>query len=265
MNTKPEGIYALFDVSGRVILVTGGANGLGRMIAEAFVRGGANVYITSRKAEEAEQAAQEMAPHGSCTGLAADVSEPAGIRALASEIAEREDRLDVLVNNAGRSWGAPLQDYPDTGWDPVMALNLQAPFTLVRDLLPLLKAAAQPDSPARVINVGSVAGRAVEPINAYAYSASKAGLAHMGRVMAADLAHDGINVNTLVPGYFPTKMTGHIRADEQASAALLARIPLGRFGSEEDAAGLCLMLASRAGAYLTGTEIVMDGGLSGCR
>ncbi|WP_323039098.1 SDR family oxidoreductase [Gemmobacter sp.] len=262
----PQGIYRLFDVGGRVVLVTGGANGLGRMIAGAFAAGGARVYVTSRKAEDAERAAAEMVAEGGiCTGLAADLSDPAGATTLAGQIAERESALHVLINNAGRSWGAPLARYPDKGWAPIMSINVQTPFTLVRDLLPLLRSAARPDDPARVINVGSVAGRVVEPISAYAYSASKAGLAHLGRVMAADLAPEGITVNTLVPGYFPTSMTGHIRADEAASAELLARIPLGRMGSPEDAAGLCLMLASRAGAYLTGTEIVMDGGLSGCR
>lgn len=258
-------IYDLFDISGRVALVTGGAQGLGRMIAEAYVRAGAEVYVTSRQAETAESAAAEMSAHGHCTGLAADLSTPEAARDLAARLAERTPRLHVLVNNAGRTWGAPLDSFPDRAWAGVMAVNVQMPFTLVQALLPQLRAASAPQDPARVINIGSLAGAAVERIDAYSYAASKAALHHLGRTMAAELGPQGIAVNTVVPGYFPTRMTAHIRAEPEAEAGLRARVPLGRLGTPEDIAGLCILLASRAGGYLNGAELMLDGGMHGCR
>jgi NAD(P)-dependent dehydrogenase (short-subunit alcohol dehydrogenase family) len=255
----------LFDVGGKIVLVTGGAQGLGRMIAEGFVQAGAKVYITSRKADVAEEAASRMREGGACTAIAVDLATPEGCAALARQLAALEPRLDVLVNNAGRTWGAPLESFPDKAWASVMAVNVQTPFTLVRDLLALLKQAATPDSPARVINVGSLAGRVVEPLSAFSYAASKAAVHHLSRVLAAELAPHRITVNTLVPGYFPTQMTSHIRAEEERLDKLVARIPLGRIGTAEDAVGACVMLSSRAGAYVTGSEIVIDGGMAGCR
>ncbi|MBX3538918.1 MAG: SDR family oxidoreductase [Chelatococcus sp.] len=256
---------SLFDVSGKVVLITGGAQGMGRMIAEGFVAGGAKVYITSRKADVAAAAAAAMAETGTCVALARDLSSPEDASALAREITEREPRLDVLVNNAGRTWGAPMENFPDKAWAPVMAVNVQAPFTLVRDLLPLLRAAASASDPARVINIGSLAGRIVERLSAFSYAASKAAVHHLTRELAAELARDQITVNTVVPGYFPTQMTSHIRAEEERLTGLVDRIPLGRLGSAEDVVGACVMLSSRAGAYITGSEIVIDGGLAGCR
>jgi NAD(P)-dependent dehydrogenase (short-subunit alcohol dehydrogenase family) len=256
---------SLFDVSGKVVLVTGGAQGLGRMIAEGFVAGGASVFITSRKADIAAQAAADMSRTGICTAIARDLSAPEHATALAHEIAGLTDRLDVLVNNAGRTWGAPLEAFPDKAWASVMAVNVQAPFTLVRDLLPLLRAAAARSGPARVINIGSAAGKAVERLDAFSYAASKAAIHHLTREMAAVLAADGITVNTIIPGYFPTQMTSHIRAEEERLSELVDKIPLNRLGSAEDIAGAALMLASRAGAYITGAELVVDGGVVGCR
>ncbi len=258
-------IYRLFDISDRVALVTGGAQGLGRMIAEAYVRAGAEVYVTSRQAETAEAAAAEMSALGRCTGLAADLASPEAARDLAARLAALTPRLHVLVNNAGRTWGAPLESFPDRAWAGVMAVNVQMPFTLVQALLPQLRAAAAPQDPARVINIGSLAGAAVERIDAYSYAASKAALHHLGRTMAAELGPQGIAVNTVVPGYFPTRMTAHIRAEPAAEADLRARVPLGRLGTPEDIAGLCILLASRAGGYLNGTEVMLDGGMHGCR
>lgn len=255
----------LFDVSGKVVLVTGGAQGLGRMIAEGFVTAGAKVVITSRKAAVAEDAAEQMRAHGSCTSIAADLTTPEACTALAKQLAEVSDTLDVLINNAGRTWGGPLASFPDKAWASVMAVNVQAPFTLVRDLLPLLTRAAAKQGPSRVINVGSLAGKTVEPLSAFSYATSKAAVHHLTRILAAELALQSITVNTLVPGYFPTQMTSHIRAEEDRLRDLVSRVPLGRLGTAEDAVGACLLLASRAGAYITGSEIVIDGGMSGCR
>jgi NAD(P)-dependent dehydrogenase (short-subunit alcohol dehydrogenase family) len=254
-------IEDLFSVAGRTVLVTGGANGLGRMIAEAFAEGGAKIFLTSRKIADAERAAAEIG----ATGLAADLSSAEGCAELARRLAGATDRLDVLVNNAGRTWGAPLDGFPDKAWPSVLAVNVQAPFTLVRDLLPLLERAGADDTPSRVINIGSIAGKVVEPISAFSYSASKAAAHHLSRLLAAELAPRRITVNTVIPGYFPTHMTDHVRADEQQLASLVARVPLGRMGRPADIAGACLMLASRAGAYITGAELVVDGGMSGCR
>lgn len=257
----------LFDVAGKVALVTGGASGMGRMIAEALVTAGARVYITSRDAQGVERAAAEVAEQcqGECIGLAADLATAEAAVALAGEISSREQRLDVLVNNAGKTWGAPLESFPDKAWDSVMAVNVQAPFTLVRELLPLLGEAARADDPARIIFIGSVAGVVVEPIPAYSYVASKAAVHHLSRSLAADLAPRHITVNAVIPGYFPTRMTAHIRERDEQAAALAERIPLGRLGTPEDIGGLCLFLASRAGAYVTGAMLPVDGGLSGCR
>lgn len=261
-----DDISRLFDVSGKIALVTGGAQGLGRMIADGFVRAGAKVYITSRKADAVEVAAAEMRRDGACEGIAADLATPEGCGGLAKAIAMKATRLDILVNNAGRSWGAPLEDFPDKAWPSVMAVNVQTPFTLVRDLLPLLKAAGRNGGDgARVINIGSLAGLVVEPLSAFSYAASKAAAHHLTRVLAAELAPHRITVNTLAPGYFPTQMTSHIRAEEEKLNELTQRVPLGRLGSPEDAVGACIMLASRAGAYMTGTELVIDGGMAGCR
>ncbi len=232
----------LFDLTGKLALITGGANGMGRMIAEGLTAAGARVIVTSRKGDEAAAAAAAIG--GGATGLAADLSRPEGAGDLAAALLARDEPLSILINNAGRTWGAPLEQFPDKAWAPVMAVNVQAPFTLVRDLLPLLRRAAEPADPARVINIGSVAGARVEPLPAYSYAASKAAIQHLSRQLAADLAGDAITVNTILPGYFPTQMTAHIRADDAASDDLLQHIPLGRLGSASDIAGACIFLAT---------------------
>jgi NAD(P)-dependent dehydrogenase (short-subunit alcohol dehydrogenase family) len=261
----PRPVNTLFDLEGKVALVTGGAHGLGRMIAAGLATAGATVYITSRKAEAAERSARELAAIGPCHGLTANLATPEAAVALAAELGRHETRLDILVNNAGKTWGAPLESFPDRAWPDVMAVNVQGPFTLIRELVPLLKAAARPDDPARIINVGSLAGSVVEPLQAYSYAASKAGLHHLSRVLAAELASHYIAVNNVVPGFFPTPMTAHIREDEGAHQNLIARVPLKRLGRPEDIAGACVYLASRAASYITGIDLQVDGGLGGCR
>lgn len=255
----------LFDISGKVAIVTGGANGLGRMIAQGLVEAGATVYFTSRKQADCDEAEKEMSASGTCHGIAADLSTPEGVVALAKEISGKEPAIHILINNAGRTWGAPLESFPDKAWPQVMAVNLQAPFTLVRELLPNLKRAGTEDDPARVINIGSIAGAAVEKLSAYSYAASKAAIHQLSKELAADLAAYHITVNAIVPGYFPTQMTSHIRKEDEKLNGLMARVPLGRLGSASDMVGTCIFLSSRAGAYITGVNLSVDGGMLGCR
>jgi NAD(P)-dependent dehydrogenase (short-subunit alcohol dehydrogenase family) len=206
-----------------------------------------------------------LSASGSCFALTADLATPEAAVGLANEIKSHEQRLHILINNAGRTWGAPLESFPDKAWPGVMAVNVQGPFTLVRELLPLLRVAASADDPARIINIGSLVGAAVEPLQAYSYAASKAALHHLSRVLAADVAEYHITVNVIAPGFFPTQMTAHIRKDEAETRKYLARVPLARLGSPEDIAGACIFLASRAGSYITGSLIFLDGGMGGCR
>ncbi|AMK19575.1 MULTISPECIES: SDR family oxidoreductase [Sphingobium] len=254
----------LFDLSGKQALVTGGAQGLGRMIAEGLLSAGAAVAITSRKAEVAQASAAEMAALGQCTAYAADLSTPAAAVDLVRRFADDTGQCDILVNNAGKTWGGPIETFPDKAWPDVMAVNVQTPFTMVRELLPLLRAGAKPDDPARIINIGSVAGAKVERIGAYSYSSSKAAIHMLTRDLAAELAASHITVNAVIPGYFPTKMTSHLRDGDDVDPAMLARIPLGRLGRPSDIAALIVFLASTGGSYVTGSEIAVDGGLLGC-
>jgi NAD(P)-dependent dehydrogenase (short-subunit alcohol dehydrogenase family) len=250
----------LFSVEGKTAVVTGGSRGIGLMVARAFVEGGARVYVSSRKAEVCRQVAEELSRAGECLALPADLSSEEACRRLAAEMAEREDRVQVLVNNAGATWGAPLEDYPAAAWDKVLDLNLKAPFFLTRAMLPLLEAAATPGDPARVVNVGSIDGLRVPPVPTYAYSASKAGLHHLTRVLARELGPRGITVNAIAPGPFESKMMAETlrRFGDQIAAAA----PLRRIGRPEDMAGAALYLASRAGAYVTGAVLPVDGGIT---
>jgi NAD(P)-dependent dehydrogenase (short-subunit alcohol dehydrogenase family) len=250
----------LFSVVGKTAVVTGGSRGIGLMIARGLVEGGARVYISSRKAEACEQVAGELSGVGECVALPADLSSEAACRRLAGEVGEREGAVQLLVNNAGATWGAPLEEYPAAAWDKLLDLNLKAPFFLTRAMLPLLEAGARPDDPARVINVGSIDGLRVPPWPTYAYSASKAGLHHLTRVLARELGPRGVTVNAIAPGPFESRMMAETLrrfGDEIAAAA-----PLGRIGRPEDMAGAALYLASRAGAYVTGVVLPVDGGLT---
>jgi len=249
----------LFDLSGKTAVVTGGSRGIGLMIARGLLQAGARVYISSRKADACAEAAEELAEYGPVHAIPADLSaEPECLR-LAAEVGERERAVSVLVNNAGATWGAPLEDYPAAAWDKVVDLNLKAPFFLTRAFLPLLEAAGTDEDPARIINIGSIDGLRVPPFPTYAYSASKAGLHHMTRVLARELGPRRVTVNAVAPGPFESKMmaaTLKAMGDTIADAA-----PLRRIGQPDDMAGVAIYLASRAGAYVTGAVIPVDGGI----
>lgn len=254
----------LFSLRGKTALVTGGAQGLGRMIAEGLLRAGATVAITSRDADRCIAAAAELESSGRCVALPADLSTPADAIDLVRRYRETVGACHILVNNAGKTWGGAIESFPDKAWPGVMAMNVQTPFTMVRELLPELSAAGRPDDPARVINIGSVAGIKTERLHAYSYAASKAAIHMLTRDLASDLAERNITVNAVIPGYFPTKMTAHMRTEEQVDAKLLAHIPLRRLGQPRDIAGIVVMLSSQAGGYITGALIPVDGGLVGC-
>jgi NAD(P)-dependent dehydrogenase (short-subunit alcohol dehydrogenase family) len=253
----------LFSIEGKVALVTGGSGGIGLMIARGLVASGAKVYIASRKAEVCEAVAAELSKQGSCLALPANLSTEAECRRLAGELASREPALHVLVNNAGANWGAPLAEFPDAAWDKVLALNVKAVFHLTRALLPQLEKAASAGDPARVINVGSIDGLAVPVLETYAYSASKAAVHHMTRVLASKLAPQKITVNAIAPGPFESKMMAE--TIRRFGDMMIEACPLKRLGTPEDMAGVVIYLASRAGAYVTGAVLPVDGGISTTR
>ena len=252
----------LFGVEGKRVLVTGGSRGIGVMIARGFVEAGAKVYISSRKAEVCDTVAAELSRLGTCVSLPADLASEAGVQHLVAQITAAEPALEVLVNNAGANWGAPLADYPGSAWDKVLTLNVKSIFLLTRSLVPQLAAAAKPGDPARVINIGSIDGIRVPLLDTYAYSASKAAVHHMTHVLARALAPQRITVNAVAPGPFESKMMAETL--ERFKDAIVASCPLGRIGEPDDMAGVAIYLASRAGAYVTGTVIPVDGGISGC-
>lgn len=251
MNTSD-----LFSLAGRIALVTGGSRGIGRMIARGFIAQGAKVHISSRKADVCEAVAEELG--GSCFALPQDISTVEGARSLAARFAEIEPRLDILVNNAGAAWAAPFEEFPESGWDKVMNLNVKSPFFLTQALHASLKTAASPERPAKVINITSIDGMRLNPWETYSYHASKSALIYLTRRMAARLIRDNIVVSSIAPGAFASEMNRAARdhGDEVAKA-----IPAGRIGAEEDMAGAAIYLASRAGDYVVGETIVVDGGL----
>ncbi|MFN8643784.1 MAG: SDR family oxidoreductase [Candidatus Binatia bacterium] len=250
----------LFSVAGKVALVTGGSRGIGRMIARGYVENGATVYISSRKQEVCDGVAAELSKLGTCHSLPADLGSEAECNRLAAELAAREPKLHILVNNAGANWGAPMHEYPDSAWDKVLALNVKSIFHLTRACLPQLEAAATAADPARVINIGSIDGLRVPVLHTYAYSSSKAAVHHLTRVLAVELAEKRITVNAVAPGPFESKMMAETL--RSFGDVIRASCPLGRIGEPEDMAGVAIYLASRAGAYLTGTVIPVDGGIT---
>lgn len=248
----------LFSLEGRIALITGGSRGIGRMIAAGFLAQGAKVYISSRKAQVCDQAASELAALGQCVSLPADVSTVAGAQALATAFAAHEQQLDILVNNAGAAWGAPFDDFPESGWDKVVDLNLKAPFFLTQALAAYLRLAGK-QRVAKVINIASIDGVSVNPLETYSYAASKAGLVHLTRRMALRLIQDNIAVTAIAPGAFASDMNREAR---DRSAEVAAQIPAGRIGVDQDMAGAAIYLASRAGDYVVGETLVVDGGVT---
>jgi len=249
----------LFSVTGKVVLVTGGSRGIGEMIARGFVDAGALVYISSRKADVCVALAEELSRGGVCVALPADLSHEDECRRLADEVARREDRLDVLVNNAGATWGAPMADYDERAFERVLALNVKAVFHMTKFLRPMLEAAGTLESPARVINIGSIDGLRAPRMETYAYSASKAAVHQLTRHLARFLA-PLVTVNAIAPGPFESKMmhaTLEAFGDEIAAAA-----PLQRIGRPSDMAGAAIFLASRAASYVTGAVLPVDGGIA---
>jgi len=252
----------LFSLAGKVALVTGGSRGIGRMIAAGFIAQGAKVYISSRKADACEKTAVELSRDGSCTSLPADVSTVAGAQTLAKNYLALESRLDILVNNAGAAWLEKFDKFPEKGWDKVVDLNLKAPFFLTQALHGALKAAATKEKPSKVINIASIDGWSVNPQETYSYAASKAGLIHLTRRMALRLVEDHIVVSAVAPGAFSSDM--NILARDHAEE-IAKRIPARRIGTDEDMAGAAIYLASRAGDYVVGATLVVDGGVSDAR
>ena len=252
----------LFGIEGKVAIVTGGSRGIGYMIAEGLVSNGVRTYITSRKVSELEPAAAELSKLGECIAIPADLASDEGLASFVAAFSEREDELHILVNNAGAAWGAPLGEFPGSGFDKVMNINVKAPFMLTQALLPQLKAAATEEDPGRVIMIGSIDGIVVPIGDNFSYSGSKAAIHMLARHLAHNVVGDNITVNTVAPGPFRSKMMGYLLDDPDSRARIAKRVPRKRIGTPEDVAGAVIYLSSRAGAWLTGILIPVDGGLS---
>jgi len=252
----------LFSLEGRTAVVTGGTSGIGRMIADGLIDAGAKVYVASRKADACARVAAELSERGTCVGIPADLSTEAGCQALAAAVAEQEEAVHLLVNNAGATWGAPLEEYPDSAFDKLWAVNVKGVFHLTKALLPQLRVSATEEDPARVVNIGSIDGIRVPVTESYAYSATKAAVHMLTRHLAANLARDHITVNAVAPGPFDSRMMAFVLDDPAGRQAVSGSVPLGRVGRPDDMAGTVIFLASRAGAYLTGAVIPVDGGTS---
>lgn len=255
----------LFGLDGKTALVTGGGSGIGTMIATALVQAGAHVMLVSRKGERCVAVAEmlnALETPGSAEGFAGDVGSEESILALVEAVKARTGKLDILFNNAGISWGAPLAEFPHAQWERVMAVNVAGMFTLTRELLPLLGAAARDADPARVVNIGSVMGTVPVAEGAYAYTASKAAVHHLTKTLANEFAPRRITVNAFAPGPFASKMTAFATASEEGAAKVGTNVPLGRIGQEADIAAATLYLCGKGGAYISGAILPIDGGMS---
>jgi len=252
----------LFSVRDKVAVVTGGSRGIGFMIARGLVESGCRVYITARKADACDAAAEELGGQGKCISIPGDLSSRVGVAAVVEKLAAREDHVDILVNNAGATWGAPIDEYPEEGFDKVLDTNVKGVFFTTTLLLPQLRAAATAADPARVINIGSVDGISVPLLESFAYSASKAGVHMLTRHLARRLVSEHINVNAIAPGLFPSKMTAFMFESPELEGSIVNRVPMGRAGTTEDIAGTVIYLSSRAGAYVTGAVIPVSGGFA---
>ena len=253
-------INELFSIAGKVALITGGSRGIGLMMARGYVAAGARVYITSRKHAVCDAAALALSQLGTCISLPADLGKMSEVERLATALNEREEKLHILVNNAGATWGGTIEAFPEAGWDKVMDLNVKAPFFLLQKLLPALERAARADDPARIINVGSVDGLHTPLFENFSYAPSKAALHHLTRMLAAHLAKRHINVNCIAPGPFDTDMMRPM-VQKMGLDGVTSNVPMGRMGDGQDAAGVAIFLAARASAYVTGTILPVDGGL----
>ena len=255
----------LFGVAGKQVVVTGGSRGIGAMIAQGFVEAGAHVHISARKADACDEMAAEldaMGP-GSCSSIPADLSTQEGVDTLAAAVLERTGgTLDVLVNNAGATWGAPLEEYPESAWDKVFGINVKGVFLLTQALVGALRAAGTEDDPSRVINIASIDGIRTPVMESYAYSTTKAGVLALTRHLAKNLVRDHVNVNAIAPGPFESKMMAFALGSEEGRKAVASGVPMGRIGEPYDMAGAALYLSSRAGRYLCGATIVVDGGIA---
>ena len=248
-----------FAVAGKTVLVTGGSRGIGEAIAESFVLAGADVTICSRNEAACAETVARLSQKGVCTAVAADLSTDAGRQRLLSEVQKRHRKLDVLINNAGAIWAAPLADYPEAGWDKVFDLNVKGLFFLIKALTPMLEKAGSAEAPARIINIGSIDGFHVPKHETYAYSSSKAALHHLSRHLADQLAPRHITVNVIAPGMFPSKMMKGT-LDRVGEAKVVEKVPLRRLTNDVDMAGAAIYLASKADSYVTGAILPVDGG-----
>ncbi len=250
----------LFDVAGKVAVITGGSRGIGAMMAQGLLENGAKVYITARKEAELKAAEEALGALGECIAIRSDLSSHEGVVAFADEVKKREGKIDILINNAGASWGAQFEDFTEANWDKVMDLNVKSVFFLTQQLAPALKSAASHEDPARVINIASVNGITHPGMKTYSYTSSKAAVIHLTKHLAVDLAGDNINVNAIAPGFFPSNMTAFLANDKTLHDSLTKNLPCGRMGDAKDAAGAAIYLSSRATAWMTGNTLVLDGG-----